>query len=153
MLDYEETMNLSYWEGFLVVLEQRHPEYRQRNASKEQYQIVPPTWFADGIRIAAGINRKHNSIRVDTTLRSKPQELAKEWFRQLETQKRRIEHQIGSGLFWDERPKRPESHIILFGSARLDGARRPQYEWLADNVHRFHQVFRPLIEALPGNRI
>jgi hypothetical protein len=80
MLDYEETMNLSYWEGFLAFMEQRHSEYRQRRPSKEQYQIVPPTWFADRIRIAAGINRAQNAIRVDVTLISKADKMAKEWF-------------------------------------------------------------------------
>lgn len=78
MLTHEEIRYQSYWEGFLAVMEERYPYYAQRQASKEPYQVVPPTWFSDGIRIAAGINRKYNSIRVDVTLISQPNELAKE---------------------------------------------------------------------------
>jgi hypothetical protein len=73
-----------------------------------------------------------------------------EWFNRLRAERKTIEAEVGvtDGRWeWDDRAGKPEAHIILKKSARLDGARRPQYEWLAESVHKFHEVFGPRVSS------
>jgi hypothetical protein len=147
MSDSREEMNRSYWEGFIRYMSQHYPQYQFGSPSKESYQIVPP-WLRTGTRIAAGKNRKpEESIRVDVTLTNTPAE----WFHQLSSERKAIEAQVGitDGRWeWDERPGKAEFHIIFRKQLRLDGGRATQYQWLADAVHRFHEVFGPRVSAL-----
>jgi hypothetical protein len=147
MSDYREEMHIGYWEGFIRFMQEHYPEYRFGKPSKESYQILPPSLNA-GVQIAAGRNLKpEESIRVDVTLTNTPEE----WFRQLKAQRRAIEVEVGisDGHWeWEERPGKAERHIILRTPFRLDGARREQYEWLAEGVDKFSKVFGPRLSSL-----
>lgn len=146
MSDYREEMNQSYWEGFIRFMAEHFPNYRFGNASKEPYQVVPPV-LRPGVQIAAGMNRKGGeSIRVDVTLTNTPPE----WFNRLRDERKAIEAEVGitDGRWeWEERAGKAEFHIILRKAAGLDGPRTPQYQWLAEGVHRFHEVFGPRISC------
>jgi hypothetical protein len=144
--DYRKDMNESYWQGFIRHMAEHHPQYQFGSPSKERYQIVPPS-LNTGVRIAAAIHRKREEwIHVDVTLTNTPPE----WFERLYAERKRIEAEVGitDGRWeWEERAGKAESHIILKKTVRLDGARTPQYEWLADTVHKFHHVFGPRIAS------
>jgi hypothetical protein len=70
-----------------------------------------------------------------------------EWFEKLSAEGRAIEAEVGKILDWDPRSGKAERHIILRLPVRLDGARREQYEWLAEGVDKFHKVFGPRISS------
>jgi len=147
MSDYREGMNQAYWEGFIRFMAEEYPEFTFGAPSKESYQVVPPI-LRPGVQIAVGMNRKDGeSIRVDVTLTNTPPE----WYDQLLRQAEEIRREVGiaNGHWeWPPRPDKAEQHIILRRPVRLDGARRPQYEWLGEAAHRFHEVFRPRVAAL-----
>lgn len=57
MSSTRQQLHMKYWQGFLEYMGRHLRHYEQRALSKEPYQIVPPTWFNDRFRIAAGITR------------------------------------------------------------------------------------------------
>jgi hypothetical protein len=146
MSEYREDMNQSYWNGFIRHMTEKYPQYMFGRPSKGPYQVVPPK-LNTGVQIAAAIHRKGEEwIHVDVTLTNTPPE----WFKSLFGQRKKIETEVGitdGRWVWDERAGKPESHIILKKSARLDGERTPQYAWLGEAVHRFHQVFGPRVSS------
>jgi Domain of unknown function (DUF4268) len=154
MSSSKQQIHLKYWQGFIEYMKRHYPRYEQRAPSKEPYQIVPPTWFNDQIRIAAGINRgEQNSMRVDLTLISKPKEAAKEWYRRLHADRAAIQREVdvrdGAKWEWNERPDDPESHIILRKHAPPEEKYwEEQYKWLAETVDRFHKAFGSRIDTL-----
>lgn len=121
MSDYREEMNQSYWEGFIQYMAEHFRQYTLGNPSKEAYQVAPPV-LRPGVQIAAGMNRKgEESIRVHVTMTNTP----KEWFTQLQTNRKVIDAEVGisDGRWeWEERQGKAEFHIILRKSACLDGA-------------------------------
>lgn len=144
-----------FWRGFIVYMEEHYPQYTQRSPSKNNRQIIPPDWFRGNVRIAAGINRpKENVMQVDVTLNSDiSKALTKQWYRRLRAEKEIIEKVMGreEGARWDwkERADEPESHIIYFKYAPPEERHwSEQYAWLAEKVHRFHEIFESRIEAL-----
>jgi hypothetical protein len=147
MSDYREEMNQAYWEGFIRFMATEYPHFRFGTASKESYQIVPPV-LRSGVQIAVGMNRKDGeSIRVDMTLTNTPAEWHDQLLRQADEIQREVA--IADGHWeWPPRVSKAEQHIILRKPVKLDGARRPQYEWLGEAAHRFHEVFRPRVAAL-----
>ena len=144
MSDYREEMNQAYWEGLIRYMAEHFAYFRFGKASKESYQVVPPV-LRPGVQIAVGMNRKQDeSIRVDITLTNTPEE----WSEQLWRQAGEIKKEVGiaDGHWeWAPRPGKAETHIILRKNVRLDGARKPQYEWLAGAAVRFHEVFGPRV--------
>jgi hypothetical protein len=147
MSDYREEMNQAYWEGFIRFMSVAYPDYHFGNPSKHSFQVVPPI-LRPGVQIAVGMNRKDGeSIRADVTLTNTPPE----WYDQLLRQASEIKREVGitDGIWdWPPRPDKAEQHIIFRRPVTLDGARRPQYEWLGEAAHRFHLVFGPRVVAL-----
>lgn len=144
MGEYREEMNQGYWEGFIRYMNEHFPNYRFNKPSKQGYQVVPPVLLT-GVQIAVGMNRMPvESIRVDVTLTNTPEE----WATQLWSQSEAIENEvaIADGTWeWKPRPGKAETHIILRKHVSLDGAREPQYAWLAKAAVRFHEVFGPRV--------
>jgi len=143
-----------FWHGFITYMESCYPQYVQRQPSKNKNQIVPRTWFGEAMRIAAGINfGEENSIQVDLTINFKGQrDLTKDWYKKLMNYERDIKREIGvSGKNWrpDLRPDKPESWIILKEPAHPEEKHWPDhYVWLAEKVHKFHDVFAPIINKI-----
>src|SRR5688572_4461952 len=140
MSNYRQEMNQGYWEGFIRYMAEHFPNYRFGKVSKESYQVVPPV-LGPGVQMAVGMNRKPDeSIRVDVTLTNAPEE----WSAQLWQEAEAIKKEVGitDGHWeWSPRPGKAETHIILRKNLRLDSARKPQYEWLAEAAVKFHEVF------------
>jgi hypothetical protein len=100
----KQQLHLKYWKGFIEYMKRHYPQYEHRAPSKESYQIVPPTWVGDRIRIAAGITRgEQNTMRVDLTLINAQRDLAKQWFKRLAGDQSAIvrEVNIRDGAKWE----------------------------------------------------
>jgi hypothetical protein len=145
-----------FWKGFTVHMGARHPAYAQWAPSEGKRQIVPPTWFGGAARIAAGVNwDDENTIQVDLTLNVKGDEpLTKEWYRLLVTDKSGIRGKLITSPddLWkpDARRGKPESWIVVKTLAYPEEKYWVgHFDWLANKVHRFHEVLGPLIQKLP----
>jgi hypothetical protein len=152
MLSNREEMHADYWKDFIRYMGHQHPQYEFGKVSKESYQVVPPTSLKGQAKIAVGLNRRpEESIRVDVTLTSKNSKVAEEWYLALEADRTHIEAEVGisDGIWeWEERPGKPESHIIFRKDISLDGPRLAQYKWLAEAAHGFHEAFDKRILTL-----
>jgi hypothetical protein len=146
-----------FWDGFTKHMVATFPKYTQWNPAEDKRQIVPPMWFGNAARIAAGINwDEENTIQVDLTLNVLGNEtLTKEWYRLLVTDKSNIRGQLAASPddLWkpDVRPGKPESWIVVKKLAYPEERYwLDHYTWLAEKVHQFHELLGPMIESLPS---
>ena len=76
---------------------------------------------------------------------------AKKHFDLLKEQQQEIEGELGISLEWEKLPEGKQS-LVLFSKRDTDPANegdwQNQHEWLASNLEKFYEVFRPRVKAL-----
>lgn len=138
-----------YWRALREVLAERKSSLKPQKAHPQHWLTV--SIGRANFHMAALTNTPEERIAVELYMQGSN---AKKHFKRLEADKSAIETQIGQPLDWRELPERESSRILLMrpNSNIKEPKRWPeQHEWLADQLERFNSVFRPLIQALPGN--
>ena len=138
-----------YWRDFRELLAERKSGLKPQKAHPQHWLTV--SIGRRNFHMSALINTSGERIGVELYLQGSD---AKKHFKQLETEKARIEQQIGQPLDWRELPTKEASRILLMraDSSIKDSTQWPeQHNWLADHLEKFNSVFRPLIQSLPAS--
>ena len=138
-----------YWRDFRELLAERKSSLKPQKAHPQHWLTV--SIGRRNFHMSALINTSGERIGVELYLQGSD---AKKHFKQLETEKAKIEQQIGQPLDWRELPTKEASRILLMraDSSIKDSAQWPeQHNWLADHLEKFNSVFRPLIQSLPAS--
>ena len=138
-----------YWRDFRELLAERKSSLKPQKAHPQHWLTV--SIGRRNFHMSALINTSGERIGVELYLQGSD---AKKHFKQLETEKAKIEQQIGQPLDWRELPTKEASRILLMraDSSIKDSAHWPeQHNWLADHLEKFNSVFRPLIQSLPAS--
>jgi hypothetical protein len=138
-----------YWRDFRELLAERKSGLKPQKAHPQHWLIV--SIGRRNFHMSALINNSGERIGVELYLQGSD---AKKHFKQLETEKAKIEQQIGQPLDWRELPTKEASRILLMraDSSIKDSTQWPeQHNWLADHLEKFNSVFRPLIQSLPAS--
>ena len=138
-----------YWRDFRELLAERKSSLKPQKAHPQHWLTV--SIGRRNFHMSALINTSGERIGVELYLQGSD---AKKHFKQLETEKAKIEQQIGQPLDWRELPTKEASRILLMraDSSIKDSTQWPeQHNWLADHLEKFNSVFRPLIQSLPAS--
>lgn len=138
-----------YWRDFRELLAERKSSLKPQKAHPQHWLTV--SIGRRNFHMSALINTSGERIGVELYLQGSD---AKKHFKQLETEKAKIEQQIGQPLDWRELPTKEASRILLMraNSSIKDSTQWPeQHNWLADHLEKFNSVFRPLIQSLPAS--
>lgn len=138
-----------YWRDFRELLAERKSSLKPQKAHPQHWLTV--SIGRRNFHMSALINNSGERIGVELYLQGSD---AKKHFKQLETEKAKIEQQIGQPLDWRELPTKEASRILLMraDSSIKDSTQWPeQHNWLADHLEKFNSVFRPLIQSLPAS--
>jgi hypothetical protein len=135
-----------FWQGVKDVLLARK--------SVVKPQKPHPQYWADyslgraNTWLCCSINRTKKTLWVDLSFRGPP---GKVWFDQLYAQKDEIETKFGHPLSWQRLDGKKQSRVAYTreNTDPTDEADWPaQHAWVADQLERFHMIFRPYALAL-----
>ena len=138
-------MQLAFWKA-LHAEPQTHPNIRMRKPRPQHWIHLPIGRF--GINLGATLNRREELIGVELYMSHKN---ALAYFRELETDKAKIEEELGFTPDWQPLPGKKASRILYQKtSCPLDHEDRwPEYrQWIKEHLESFDRVFRPRVKRL-----
>jgi hypothetical protein len=133
-------LRIRFWTAFRDYLLERKSKLRAQKPGRDH-------WYTFGIgtskaHTAALLISRDNKIGVELAITA---ENSKELFNDLLAQKDAIEAIVGSSVEWREMLDRKSSRVMTFRPAdpRNESDWPNQFAWLAENLERFDQAFRP----------
>jgi hypothetical protein len=135
-----------FWQGVRDVLLERKSIVRPQKAHPQHWADYAlgrsDTW------LCATVNKGKKVLTVDLSFRGPP---GKVWFDQLEAKKAEIEAKFNGPLSWQRLDGRKQSRIALTREntdPTNEGDWPAQHAWAADQLERFHTIFKPYVLAL-----
>ncbi len=143
-----KALQLKFWSAL-------RDHLKDRKSKLKAQAPRPRHWYnfsigRSNIHLSAIANSAARQVQVKLYL---PGPLAKVRFQVLQQQRAEVESQLGGNLVWDEKPQRQACEIITsVGNFDLTNeASWPQHlRWIADTLEKFHTVFAPIAQTLPG---
>jgi len=151
--DLSETQVLQekFWAEFSKYLTDKYPNEKDIPIRKPKPQPTARMTFGLGrsdFKIYAILVKRDQQIRIQLTILGNN---AKSYFDLLKKDREKIENEFGGLLEWSELPENEESQVCLLKNDtdlmdEIDW--QNQHEWLASNLEKFDEVFRPRIKVL-----
>lgn len=140
-----QQMQLAFWQALHAEL-QNHPNIRMRKPRPSHWAFL--SIGRSGIQLVVTLNSREERIGVELYMGDKN---ALAYFRELETDKAKIEEALGFTPDWKALPDKKASRILFQKtSCPLDHeARWPEYsQWIKEHLEGFDRVFRPRVKRL-----
>lgn len=146
-----QQLQVNYWSALNQVIEEQYPALTIRKP-------LPQSWMSfpigrSGFHVDAGCNSFDQWVNVSLVMDDRN---AKAFFALLESDKEAIEREFGQSLEWHLKSETKVSYIRLT-KRNVDYRDRSswpeQHAWLAEQLHRFDQVFRDRIKKLDASRV
>lgn len=149
-------LQLAFWTAFKEYLE-NNSEIRCQKPAAQHWMSHPigrggcflssvaSTWDSEA-------NRYGGELRTELVLGDRD---SKNYFSQLEAQRREIEQDLGEPLTWHNPPDKRMCRIYVRRTADIaDQSKWPEYHaWLRGKLERFHRVFSLRVRALTSAEI
>ncbi|MFC3146446.1 DUF4268 domain-containing protein [Piscinibacterium candidicorallinum] len=137
-----------FWTGLVEYEASNRARFRFQTP-KAQHWIISTIGRA-GFHIGFTVNTRDRRLGVELYINA---EDAKSQFQRLREQRQSIEQAFGAALDWQELPERNGCRIALYGHEGFDledeGSWPTAFAWMSQQGARFHEVFRPVVKALP----
>jgi hypothetical protein len=135
---------LRFWQGLRTLLNEKKSKVRSRKVRPQHWSDYSigraETW------LTATINSQKKYLTVEFNFRGPA---GKVWFDELSLSKAAIDAAV-PGLTWQRLDNKKQSRIVLY-SQNFDPTNEnqwpQQYEWLAEKLERFREVFHPYAMA------
>ena len=145
-----QQLQLEFWQGFRALL--LESQTGQASALKPQKASAQHwTSFSIGrsnFNLFAAVNTRNLGVSVGLVIATPD---AKQHFALLESERERIETEVGQPLLWKLLPDGKESRIELVNTGvdpRVRSSWPIQYAWLQHTLERFHRTFALRIKQL-----
>jgi len=135
-----------FWQGVRALLLERKSAVRPQKAHPQHWAEY--SLGRAGAWLVASVNKTKKTLWVDFSFRGPP---GKVWYDQLLAQKGEIESKFGHPLSWQRLDGRKQCRIALTRE-NTDPTKEAdwpaQHAWVADQLERFHTIFKPYALAL-----